>query len=126
MVYFENLNRWVGKKQSLSFFHWPDSFLGTRGRGWHPLPIIFNSKKKNNYETNVSFLLQRFKIKKNILGLETWERCAVLICLSKTKHSTELRRKHYRNSPVALFLLTILLSRPPLFFPFRLPSILIF
>lgn len=125
VVYFENLNRWVEKKSKISaFFHWSDSFLGTRGRSWHPLSIIFNSKK--NYETNVVFLLQRFKIKKNILGLETWERCAGLICLSKTKNSKELRRKHNRNSPVALFLFTILLSRPTLFFPIRLPSILIF
>lgn len=104
MVYFENLNRWVEKKKlSLSFFHWPNFFFGGQEAG---ATILFPSYSvvKKNHETNVAFLFQRFKIKKNILGLETWEQCAVLICLSKTKNSEELKRKQNRNPPVALFL----------------------
>jgi hypothetical protein len=56
------------------------------------------------HEANVAFLLQIFKIKKNILGLETWERCATLICLSKPKKFQSACKK-IQQKPFCSFVL---------------------
>lgn len=81
MVYFENLNRWVEKSKVSAFSVGMTPFWGQEAGA----SILFPSHSiVKNDEANVTFLLQRFKIKKNILGLETWERCAVLISSSKT------------------------------------------
>lgn len=123
MVCFENLNRWAEKCNISAFSIGPTSTGGQETEA----SILFPSCSiVKNHEANVAFLLQRFKIKKNILGLETWERCAVLICLSKTKNSKELGRKHNRNSPVALFLVNNSSFKTYLFFSMRPPSMLVF
>lgn len=70
MVYSENLNRWVEKKAKSQLFPLAQLLLGGYEAG---ASILFPSCSiVKIHEANVAFLFQRFKIKKNILGLETW------------------------------------------------------
>jgi hypothetical protein len=69
VVYFENLNRWTGKCSVSAFSIGLTSFREQEAVATILFPAYLVVKI---HEANVAFLLQIFKIKKNILGLETW------------------------------------------------------